>query len=66
MLVVPIVGLVLQHIVGDAARYLHVAPRNVQRRHGIRQAGIKLLNALHDRGYKPIAVVGHSLSSVIG
>lgn len=64
--IVPVVGLVLRNIVGDAARYLHVAPTNIQRRHEIRQGGAKLLTALHQRGYERIVVVGHSLGSVIG
>ena len=64
--IVPLVGAVLLSVVGDAARYLHVAPSNIQRRHEIRQAGVKLLNALHQRGYERIVVVGHSLGSVIG
>jgi hypothetical protein len=64
--IVPVVGFVLRKIVGDAARYLHVAPPNIQRRHEIRQAGVKLLTALHQRGYERIVLVGHSLGSVIG
>lgn len=63
---VPLVGFVLRNIVGDAARYLHVAPPNIQHRHEIREAGVKLLNVLHERGYERIVVVGHSLGSVIG
>lgn len=64
--ILPAVGFVVRSIVGDAARYLHVAPPNVQRRHEIRQAGLSLLNELHARGYNRIIVVGHSLGSVIG
>lgn len=64
--VVPVIGAVLLGVVGDAARYLHVAPTNIQRRHEIRQAGVKVLTALHARGYERIVVVGHSLGSVIG
>jgi hypothetical protein len=64
--IVPMAGLVLRNVIGDAARYLHVAPPNIQRRHEIRQAGVKLLNALHQRGYDRIVLVGHSLGSVIG
>lgn len=53
--------------VGDAARYLHPAPPNIQRRHAIRSAGVELLNNLHDSGqYERIVIVGHSLGSVIG
>lgn len=52
---------------GDAARYLHVAPPNIHIRHQIRQAGIELLQKLHDSDdYDRIIVVGHSLGSVIG
>lgn len=64
--ILPAVGAVLMLVVGDAARYLHVAPSNIQRRHEIRQAGVKLLTALHQRRYERIVVVGHSLGSVIG
>lgn len=54
-------------IPGDAARYLHVAPPNIEIRHNIRRAGIELLQKLHDsRDYDRIIVVGHSLGSVIG
>jgi hypothetical protein len=66
VVVLPFVGLVMKEIVGDAARYLHVAPANVQCRHEIRQAGIKVLRTLHQRGYDRIMLVGHSLGSVIG
>ena len=66
LVILPALGLVMKEIVGDAARYLHVAPANVQRRHEIRQAGIKLLMTLHERGYDRIILVGHSLGSVIG
>jgi hypothetical protein len=66
--VVPAIYGVLERVVGDAARYLHPAPENVQRRHEIRAAGVEVLKALHEpkRGYKRIIVVGHSLGSVIG
>lgn len=63
---VPIIGVVVKNIIGDAARYLHIAPTNIQRRHEIRQAGVELIKNLHDRGYDRIIVVGHSLGSVIG
>lgn len=64
--ILPVIGVVIKGVVGDAARYLHAAPANVQRRHEIRLAGVKLLKALHERGYDRIIVVGHSLGSVIG
>jgi hypothetical protein len=66
LVLLPVVGLMVRSVVGDAARYLDAAPGNVQRRHAIRHAGISLLNTLHARGYDRIIVVGHSLGSVIG
>jgi hypothetical protein len=62
----PVAGLVIKGIIGDAARYLDVAPANIQCRHAIRQAGLAVLKELHKRGYDRIIVVGHSLGSVIG
>lgn len=62
----PAIGFIIRSIVGDAARYLHVAPANVQCRHAIREAGISLLTNLHQREYERILIVGHSLGSVIG
>ncbi|WP_448005156.1 hypothetical protein [Agromyces bauzanensis] len=51
---------------GDAARYLEPRPGNVQLRQAIREAGLNLINALHDGGrYNRIVVFGHSLGSVI-
>lgn len=51
---------------GDAARYLEPRPGNIQVRQEIREAGLDLLNALHDGGrYDRIIVYGHSLGSVI-
>jgi hypothetical protein len=59
-------ALVLAHV-GDAARYLSPRPRNINCRHEIRSAGVKLLKRLHNSGnYDRIVVVGHSLGSVIG
>jgi hypothetical protein len=66
LLVGPAVVGILANIVGDAARYLHVSPQNVQRRHKIRAAGVEVLKSLHERGYDRIIVVGHSLGTVIG
>lgn len=52
---------------GDAARYLDAAPGNITVRQSIRQAGVALLRRLHTEGrYDRVAVVGHSLGSVIG
>lgn len=63
----PLAGAVIKGTIGDAARYLHPAPANVQCRHAIRQAGISVLTALHERKvYDRIIVAGHSLGSVIG
>lgn len=62
----PVAYWIVRSIVGDAARYLHVAPTNVQRRQEIRRAGIRVLKSLHENGYDRIVVVGHSLGSVIG
>lgn len=62
----PVVGVLLTEVVGDAARYLHVAPVNIQSRHEIRQAGVQILTSLNQQGYDRIIVVGHSLGSVIG
>ena len=59
-------GLLLNYA-GDAARYLHVSPPNIKRRRLIRDAGLQLLQRLHDSGeYDRIILVGHSLGSVIG
>jgi hypothetical protein len=66
VLVWPLMHIVVRSFIGDAARYLHVAPTNVQCRHEIRQAGVTLLNKLHERNYDRIIIAGHSLGSVIG
>src|SRR5258705_2344073 len=65
----------LLDVVGDAARYLDVAPKNVARRYAILRGGIRLLRKLHEdhdeneRGikyrYGRVVLVGHSLGSVI-
>jgi hypothetical protein len=69
-LLLPIVtSLVLNAIVpvvGDAARYLRAAPRNVEARQRIRAEGMKLLARLHRTGdYDRIVVLGHSLGSLV-
>ena len=52
---------------GDAATYLDPAPGNVAVRQSIREHGVTLLRRLHaEGGYDRIAIVGHSLGSVIG
>lgn len=51
---------------GDAARYLQAKPGNISVRQSIRQAGVDLLDRLHNDGsYHRIVVMGHSLGSVI-
>jgi hypothetical protein len=70
-----IIGFLI-HYAGDAARYLHVAPPNIEIRRQIREAGISLLKSLLDAKVGPenkreyeydrIIVVGHSLGSIIG
>ena len=62
----PLASFVLIEIVGDAARYLHPAPSNIQSRHKIRSLGVDLIKELHNRNYERIIVVGHSLGTVIG
>jgi hypothetical protein len=66
MVLVPLLEFIARKIVGDAARYLNPAPANISSRQRIRSAGVDLLQTLHDRGYRRIIVVGHSLGTVIG
>lgn len=57
---------VLVNVIGDAARYLSPVPDNIAHRQAIREAGVDLLERLHDEGsYDRIVVLGHSLGSVI-
>jgi hypothetical protein len=57
---------VLVDFVGDAARYLQPRPDNIARRQAIREAGVDLIEALHEGGrYDRIVLFGHSLGSVI-
>jgi hypothetical protein len=65
LFVIPAVMGILLNVVGDAARYLHVAPANVACRRAIRAMGVRVLKSLHRRGYDRIIVVGHSLGAVI-
>ncbi|AYQ30267.1 hypothetical protein DT070_20995 [Polaromonas sp. SP1] len=65
IVLLPVIAFLARQIVGDAARYLHVAAANVQMRHSIRSAGLRVLKDLHARGYDRIVVVGHSLGTVI-
>lgn len=57
----------LAPVMADSARFFSPAPENVNRRHEIRAAGVRMLKMLHSskRGYKRIIVVGHSLGSVV-
>jgi pimeloyl-ACP methyl ester carboxylesterase len=69
-----VLGTVLD-VVGDAARYFDIHPKNVARRYDILRGGIALLRRLHEEGdvqgdrsmyrYGRIVLVGHSLGSVI-
>lgn len=56
----------LRDRVGDAARYLRADPGNIAHRQAIRQAGVDLVERLHDSGrYDRIVIVGHSLGGVV-
>ena len=66
LVIVPTALGIVAKIIGDAARYLHVAPQNIQCRHEIRSAGVAVLDKLHAGGYDRIILVGHSLGAVIG
>ncbi|MGE3142969.1 MAG: alpha/beta fold hydrolase [Hyphomonadaceae bacterium] len=53
-------------VLGDAARYLRPAPKNIGCRQQIRESGLRLIDALHRSGkYDRIVLVGHSLGGVI-
>jgi hypothetical protein len=55
-------------VMADSARYLSRGPDDVNARQQIRQAGINLLDRLHDpeSGYRRVIVVAHSLGTVVG
>jgi len=56
----------LAPVAGDAARYLSATPDNVAARQAIREAGVDLLDRLHQSGrYDRIVIIGHSLGSVV-
>lgn len=58
---------VLTRRLADAERYLTPDPGNIAARTAIRTEGLTLLRRLHEVGiYDRVAVVGHSLGSVIG
>ena len=66
LLIIPFVVSNLEDYVGDAARYLDDAPKNIKSRYEIRKQGINILKKLHESNkYDRIIVVGHSLGSVI-
>ncbi|BCW78869.1 hypothetical protein NicSoilC5_08880 [Arthrobacter sp. NicSoilC5] len=51
---------------GDAARYFQPKPENVAHRQEIREAGVRLLERLHESGdYQRIVIAAHSLGSAI-
>lgn len=51
---------------GDAARYFKARPENIARRQEIREAGVDLLERMHESGdYQRIVVAAHSLGSAI-
>lgn len=53
-------------VLGDAARYLRPAPKNIECRQRIREEGLRLIDALHKSGkYDRIILVGHSLGGII-
>ena len=76
-IVAPILATALLDVVGDAARYLDVSPKNVARRYDIIRGGVDMLRNLHKASdkaapngpvmftYGRIVLVGHSLGSVI-
>jgi len=56
----------IRHVMGDSSRYLSPAPRNIECRAAIREAGVKLLQRLHDDGgYDRVIVLAHSLGTII-
>ena len=66
LVLLPIFKWVIEHIVGDAARYLDSSPKNIKSREEIRAKGVEILKKMHDCGkYDRIIMVGHSLGTVI-
>jgi hypothetical protein len=58
-------------VMADSARYFSREPAHIGARQRIRQAGVRLLDKLHERapsegGYSRIIVVAHSLGSAVG
>jgi hypothetical protein len=70
-------GEMAKNTIGDAARYLDIAPANIARRYDILRGGKEMLRSLHEQTstytekdevryvYDRIVVVGHSLGSII-
>ena len=75
MVLAPLLDSVFTDVVGDAARYLDVAPQNVARRYDVIRGGVEMLRKLHDEQtesngeilyrYSRVVVIGHSLGSLI-
>jgi hypothetical protein len=62
----PLQHIIIANVLGDAARYFDTSPANVEVRQRVREAGVRLLDDLHEGGrYGRIVVYGHSLGSVI-
>ena len=67
----------VKNTIGDAARYLDIAPANIARRYDILRGGKEMLRSLHEQTskytekdkvryvYDRIVIVGHSLGSII-
>lgn len=56
----------LTGFLGDAARYFEPKPDNIARRQEIREAGVRLLEKMHESGeYQRIVIASHSLGSAI-
>jgi hypothetical protein len=70
-------GEMAKNTIGDAARYLDIAPANIARRYDILRGGKEMLRSLHNQTskytekdkvhyvYDRIVIVGHSLGSII-
>lgn len=58
----------LTPVMTDSARYFSREPQHVVARQRIREAGVRLLDKLHDpaSGYERIIVVAHSLGTAVG
>lgn len=58
----------LTPVMTDSARYFSREPQHVVARQRIREAGVRLLDKLHDKdsGYERIIVVAHSLGTAVG